>query len=98
MTIELTQAFFVDEGVSFSLSQLTLHSGLSEDEVHALVDSGAFSPADPAASFWRFSAHCVIVARNARRVRDEFALTDAHSLAVVLRLLQRIEALKRALR
>lgn len=98
MTIEFTQAYFVDEGLSFSLSQLTQQSGLSEEEIQALVESGAFSPADPRAAYWRFDAHCVIVARNARRVRDEFALADAHSLAVVLRLLQRIQTLEENLK
>jgi hypothetical protein len=40
----------------------------------------------------------VVVARTARRLRDEFALDDSHALAVVLRLTQRIEALEAKLR
>jgi hypothetical protein len=37
----------------------------------------------------------VIVARTAQRLREDFALDDAHSVAVLLRFLQRIEALER---
>ena len=57
---------------------------------------GAFSPVD--VSTWTFSARCVVVARTAYRLREEFALEDTHALAVVLRLMQRIEALQTELR
>jgi chaperone modulatory protein CbpM len=98
MTLELTQAYFVGEDVTFSLTQLTQRTGLSEEEVHALIESGAFSPLDPRAERWAFSTQCIVIARRARRLREQFALEDAHSLAVVLRLAQRIEELEARLR
>jgi hypothetical protein len=40
----------------------------------------------------------VATARTARRLRDDFALDDAHAVALLLRFVQRIEELERELR
>ena len=46
--------------------------------------------------FWP-SAHCVVTARTARRLRDDFALDDVHAVAIVLRFRERIELLEHEL-
>jgi chaperone modulatory protein CbpM len=65
--------------------------------VALLVVGGEMGPRDFGASTWTFSARCVVTARSARRLRDEFDLDDAHAVAILLRFLQRIEALEREL-
>ncbi|MGZ8202643.1 MAG: chaperone modulator CbpM [Burkholderiales bacterium] len=95
MTIESVHALFLDETGAVSLAQLTELSGLSEDELRDLVECGALAPFDAGAPSWTFGARCVVVARNAYRLREDFALDDAHSLAVLVRLFQRIESLER---
>ena len=98
VTIESTTALFLDDSGALSVAQLTEQSGLSEAELRALVECGAIEPRDEAAASWTFTLRAVVVARTARRLRDDFALDDAHALALLLRLTQRIDALERALR
>jgi chaperone modulatory protein CbpM len=96
--VEISEALYLDETGAVSFAQLIEQSGLSEDELRALVECGALSPRDLAAASWTFSSRCLLVARTAHRLRDDLALEDPHSLALVLRLEQRIEALERELR
>ncbi|HET9669693.1 MAG TPA: chaperone modulator CbpM [Casimicrobiaceae bacterium] len=93
-TIETTTALFLDEDGSVTATQLVEQTGLTLHEVELLVECGAIAPRDFAASMWTFSARSVLTARSARRLRDEFALDDAHAVAILLRFLQRIEALE----
>ncbi len=95
--IESTTALVLDDSGTLSVAQLVEQSGLSEDELSALVDCGAIEPRETGTS-WRFSSRCVVTARTARRVRGDFALDDTHALAILLRLVQRIEALEAQLR
>jgi chaperone modulatory protein CbpM len=98
MTLEFAQAVYVDDGETVTFTQLVERSGLTEAELADLVDSGALPDAPPVTARARFSARCIVVAHTARRLRDEYALEDSHSLAVVVRLTQRIEALETELR
>ena len=98
MRIESSTAVFLDDSGAVSIAQLTEQSGLSEAEVQMLVECGALEPRDAAASGLRFSSGCVTTARMARRLRDDFALDDAHAVALMLRFVQRIEELERELR
>lgn len=94
MKIETSTAVVLDDTGTLTIAQLVEQSGLTEDELAVLVDCGALEPRDTAATSWRFGTRCVITARTARRLRDDLALDDTHALAVVLRLMQRIEALE----
>ena len=98
MKFETTSAFVLDETGTISIAQLVEQSGLSEADLQVLVDCGALSPRDVGAPQWTFSSRCVITARTARRLRDDFALDDVHAVAVVLRLHERIDALEHELR
>jgi chaperone modulatory protein CbpM len=97
VNIESSTALFLDEAGAVSFAQLVEQSGLTEAELQVLVDCGALEPRDVAAVSWSFSSRCIVTARAARRVRDDFALDDAHAVAVVVRFMQRIEDLERTL-
>jgi len=84
-----------DEQIPFA--ELLARSGLSADELRELVDYGALVPAAGTATTWSFSSYSVVVARKASRLRNEFEL-DAHGVSVVLRFVERIEALEGELR
>ena len=98
MNIESTSALLLDETGSISIAQLVEQSGLTEPELQVLVDCGALAPRDIRASTWTFTSHCIVTARTARRLRDDFALDDVHALAVVLRFHERVVALEQELR
>jgi chaperone modulatory protein CbpM len=95
---EATSALVLDETGTISIAQLVEASGLSEADLQVLVECGALSPRDVRAPQWTFSAHCVVTAREARRLRDDFALDDVHALAIVVRFHERIDALEQELR
>ena len=96
--IESSTALVLDDSGTITVAELVERSGLSQDELEVLVDCGALEPRERGAPSWRFSAHNVVTARTARRLRDDFALEDTHALALLLRLMQRIEALETELR
>jgi MerR HTH family regulatory protein len=96
MNTEIFEALRVDERGEIGWTQLIEMSGLTEADLHELVDDGTLVPVDPAAPTWSFATHSVVVARTAARLCRDFDL-DAHSLAVVLRFATRIEELQRQL-
>ena len=99
MSDEPAVAVGLDENDALTLAQLVERSGFSESELRELIECGALGPRDQATTTaWTFSARAVVAARTASRLREEFALDDTHSVAVVLRLTQRIEILETQLR
>src|SRR3982750_2926344 len=96
MTFESVQAVFIDRAVMLTEDEVLERSGLSALELHALADSGVLAPA-AAAGRVVYSIECLTVARTASRLRDELALEDTHALAVVLRLMQRVNELESTL-
>jgi chaperone modulatory protein CbpM len=97
MNVEIVEAVTLDAQGFVTLDQLAVAAELPVEELRALVDYGALAPVDPAATSWTFTASWVVVARTAGRLRRDFEL-DAHSLSVVLRYVQRVEALEAELR
>jgi chaperone modulatory protein CbpM len=90
---DIHEALFFDELASLTLADLCEASGLTGDELRDLLDEGALAPLAPGGE--RFDAHAVVVAREAWRVRREFALDDVHAVCVVLRFEERLRALER---
>jgi len=80
-----------------SVAELCELSGLSEAELHELVDCGVLAPLDPDAPAWRFGADRLTIARSASRLRRDFEL-DAHGLALMVALLERVRDLEAQLR
>ena len=92
MQTEFDDALWLDHSQSVSISDLVDLSGLSENEINELVDSGALAPVN-ATIPWSFSAACVVTVRTASRLRNELEL-DSHALVLALTLLQQIRALE----
>jgi len=86
----------IQETFSVTLADLTRASGLSGNEVRELVDLGAFEPQRQAGE-WLFAAHCIELARAARRLQDDFELPLA-GVALALTYLERIRELENRVR
>ena len=97
MRVEITEAVWLDERHEFSLSELAQLSGLTEAELVQLVECEALTPARSAPEQAVFGAHCLVIARAARRLRNDFEL-DAEGMALVLSLLERIRGLESEVR
>lgn len=97
MRIELTEVLWLNEHHELPVLQLAELSGLSEAEIHELVDYGAMAPIDPDATRRTFDARCIVTARTACRLRDDFDL-NTHGVALALTLLDRVHDLEAQLR
>ena len=95
--MKIEQAMWLHERHELLLEELCELSGLSERELRELVDHGVLAPVDSGAGHWRFSADRLVVARSARRLREDFEL-DSHGVALALTLLERVRALEAELR
>jgi len=93
MTALLVEAVWLNDVTLCSLDELAEFSGLSRDELAELVAIGAIEPDQGSAPAHVFRAQTIVLARTARRLRDDFEL-DAHGVAMALNLLQRIHALE----
>ncbi len=93
MDIDEADARWQDEHVAYSLAQLRELCDVAEAELRELIEHGVADPLDPRGQ--TFSGTCVARVRTAVRVRREFALEDAHSVAVVVGFVERIETLRR---
>jgi chaperone modulatory protein CbpM len=92
----LLDAVWLNEGGSCSIVHLQEVSGLDQAELQVLIDSGALSPLSGKGGNPAFSSDAMIVARTARRLRDDFAL-EPNGLALAMQLLARVESLEREL-
>jgi len=90
------EAVWLAEDNEFSFPELVELSGLSEAELHELVDYGAITPVDPDSPQWVFKGRCLITVRAAYRLRASFEL-DPHGIALVISLLDRIHGLEEEL-
>ncbi|AMP14560.1 chaperone modulator CbpM [Collimonas pratensis] len=93
MTSLLVEAVWLNDTDACTLEELAEYSGLSHAELAELVALGAIEPDRGQASGYVFRSQTIVVARTARRLRDDFEL-DTQGLAVALNLLQRIQALE----
>ena len=93
MRVELTELCWLEQHRDLTLAELAQLSGFSEGELQELEACGAIAPLDPSDATPRFGAQCLVAARTAYRLRNDFEL-DAQGLAVALALLERIGALE----
>lgn len=97
MRVELTDVLWLDDQQELSLVELAGLSGLAESELRDLVDCGVIVPVDPSAAQRTFRADCIVSARTAYRLRNDFEL-DAQGLALALTLLDRVHDLEAQVR
>ncbi|NYT61051.1 hypothetical protein H0A66_01740 [Alcaligenaceae bacterium] len=93
MTVHITESVWLNTSDICSFEHLVQVSGLAPDILLSLIDAGVLEPSnhDPANYF--FSVDCIVTARTARRLRDDFEL-DAQGLALAVNLIRRIDALE----
>jgi chaperone modulatory protein CbpM len=87
----------VEEHLELGVDELGRACHCSREWIVTLVHEGVLTPTDPRAADWRFAGESLRRARQATRLRHDFEL-DAPALALVLQLLDRIDALERRLR
>lgn len=93
MNIVVTESMWLNDTEICSLDDLMQASGLSEAELRELLDCGAIEPVNRDTAPDVFRASHIVIARSARRLRDDFEL-DARGLAVAMNLLRRIGELE----
>jgi len=91
MTVE-REAAWLTESCEFSIEELAEASGLTEAELREYVEYGAIAPVDAAAARWRFTGRCLVTVRAVSRLRADLEL-EPHGVALVVSLLERIDAL-----
>jgi len=87
---------FLDDATEVDLDELAQASGLARELIAELVEFGVFEPQQITGG-WRFSARCILKARQAARLRRDFEL-DTTGIALALAYLDRIETLEARLR
>jgi chaperone modulatory protein CbpM len=97
MTVHITESIWLNASDICSLEHLEQVSGLSHDNLLDLVDAGVIEPSNQDPENYFFPVSCIVVARTARRLRDDFEL-DPQGLALAVNLLRRIDTLEAELR
>jgi chaperone modulatory protein CbpM len=83
----------VEDTVQLTLVELTRACGSPVDAVVALVSEGVLAPSGEGLLQWRFDGVALRRARTALRLAHDLEL-DAHAVALVLDLLDELEALR----
>lgn len=96
MSAYLHNAIWLNETEICTLEHLAEISGLSQSELSELINSGSIEPANQDPEHYVFHLHAIVIARKARRLRDDFEL-DTHGMAVAITLLRRISKLEQEL-
>jgi len=93
MALHITDSVWLNTSDICSFEHVVEVSGLSADELHELVETGVIAPSNDDPRNYFFHTECIVTARRARRLRDDFDL-DTHGLALALSLLRRMEDLE----
>jgi len=97
MNLDHSEWMWLDEQHEVSLDELIELSGLSLEELHHLVESGALIPNNPDEDAWHFNSHCVVSIRTLSRLKHDFEL-EPNAFALTLVFLERIRTLEFQLR
>jgi len=93
MTVHITETVWLNASDICSLEHIVEVSGLSQQDVLDLVDTGILKPSNDDPHNYFFHTECVVLARRARRLRDDFEL-DTSGLTLAMRLLRRMDELE----
>jgi chaperone modulatory protein CbpM len=93
MTVQITESVWLNASESCSFDHLAQISGLGRDNLLALVDAGVLEPSNQDPNDYYFSVDCIMIARRARRLRDDFEL-NPNGVALAVNLLRRINDLE----
>lgn len=93
INIEHSEFVWLDEHHEVTLDELATLSGLTQQELHLLVDNGALVPNNPEAESWHFSSHCIVSIRTLSKLKQDFEL-EPNAFALTLVFLERIRQLE----
>lgn len=93
MTVHITESVWLNTSEICSFAHLLEVSGLTQTDLYNLIDMGIIEPSNADPGNYVFESSYIVIARRARRLRDDFEL-DAQGLAVALNLLRRINHLE----
>jgi len=98
MQIDQTELIWLDEHHEVSLDEIIELSGLSQEELHHLVEIGALTPNKPVedkvkTNDLRFSSQCIVSIRTLSRLKHDFEL-EQNALGLMLVFLERIRNLE----
>lgn len=93
MNTHITESIWLNTSDICSFEHVVEVSGLSARELRELIEIGIIEPSNTDADNYFFHTHCIVVARQARRLRDDFEL-DTRGLALALNLLRRMDDLE----
>ena len=93
MTTRITESVWLNTSDICSFEHVVEVSGLSAQELRELIEIGVIQPSNADADNYFFHTHCIVLARKARRLRDDFEL-DTRGLALALNLLRRVDKLE----
>lgn len=93
MTTHITEGVWLNTSDICSFDHLVEVSGLTRGDLLDLIEAGIIEPSNQDPGNYFFYTHCIVIARAARRLRDDFEL-DSHGLALALKLLDRIDQLE----
>ena len=93
MKPDQADATWLDAQHEFSFAELAQISGLSEEELRALVDYGVLAPIASQGGEWTFGGDIVVTMQAAGRLHADLEL-DAQALSLALTLLGRIRELE----
>ena len=93
MTVHITESVWLNASDICSFEHLTQVSGLSADALLDLIDTGILKPSNQDSANYFFPIDCIVIARTARRLRDDFDL-DPQGLSLALTLMRRIDQLE----
>jgi chaperone modulatory protein CbpM len=93
MTIQITESIWLNTSDICSLEHLIEVSGLTRSDMLNLIEAGVLEPSNEDPANYFFHSESIVLARTARRLRDDFEL-DAHGVALAMSLLRRIDNLE----
>ena len=96
MKIDVADSIWLNDTDVCSVEQLVEMSGLSMEEIADLIECGIITPVDAFVQSKNFQIRAVIIAKTARRLRDDFQL-DRYGMTLALALLRRIDVLEEEL-
>lgn len=95
-TVHISESIWLNNSDICSLAHIIEVSGLAEHDILDLVEAGILEPTNDDPHNYFFRVDCIVIARKARRLRDDFEL-NPDGLALALNLLRRVSLLEQEL-
>jgi chaperone modulatory protein CbpM len=92
-TVHITESVWLNTSDICSFDHLVETSGLTKSDLLDLVDAGIIEPSNQDPTDYLFPSSCIVIARTARRLRDDFEL-ESRGLALALNLIRRADRLE----